>query len=145
MNITFFEETLLYIFRLIFWADLGKQISISRANMDGSFQSKIVTSRLKWPNSLTVDHMAKHLYWTDYLQQRIELCDFDGKNRRHFVRTLAGSTFITLFSKFVYWSEWQPNVLRKRGKAQNGASVTVMKTLKRVTGIQAVNFRKIPG
>jgi hypothetical protein len=92
-----------------------------------------------------VDHTTKHLYWTDYLQQRIELCDFNGKNRRQFAPTLAGPTFLTLFSKFVYWSEWQPKVLRKRGKAQSSLPITVMKSLKRVTGIQAVNLRKIPG
>ena len=113
--------------------------------MDGSSHLKIVTSGMKWPNSLTVDHANKHLYWTDYLQQRIELCDFNGKNRRQFATTFAGPTSLTLFSRFVYWSEWQPKVLRKSGKTQSGIPTTVMKGLKRVTGIQAVNLRKIPG
>jgi low density lipoprotein-related protein 2 len=100
---------------------------------------------MKWPNSLTVDHVAKHLYWADYLQQRIELCDFNGNNRRQFITTLAGPSSLTLFSRFVYWSEWQPNVLRKSGKTQHVPATTVMNGLKRVTGIQAVNLRKVPG
>lgn len=130
---------------MIFWTDLGKHISISRANTDGSSQAKIITTGILWPSSLTVDHVSRHLYWTDYRQQRIELCDFSGKRRRQFISALGDATSISLFSRFVYWSEWHSNVLKKSEKTHAGHSVTVIKGLNRVIGIQAVNLRKIPG
>lgn len=38
---------------------------------------------VKTPNGLTVDIISKHLYWAEAakLQDKIERCDFDGKNR----------------------------------------------------------------
>ena len=33
-------------------------------------------------NGLSVDIAAGHIYWTDAQRQRIEMCDYDGKNRR---------------------------------------------------------------
>lgn len=135
----------MYFFRLLFWTDLGKRVSISRSNTDGSLHLKIITAGIVLPYSLTVDHVRRNLYWTDYDQQRIDLCDFNGKNRRQFISTLAGATSISLFSRFVYWFEWRSNALKKSGKTHTGLSVTVMKGLNRVIGIQAVNLRKIPG
>ncbi|XP_028407153.1 low-density lipoprotein receptor-related protein 4-like [Dendronephthya gigantea] len=137
--------TVAYQHGFIFWADVGEHKSIFRANMDGSSSSKIVTTGLKWPYSLTVDHVTKHLYWTDFPQERIEFCDYEGKNRRQIATTSSGLTSLSLFSKFVYWSEWKPGVLRKSGKAQKIFNfATVIKGMKRVFGIQAVNLQKIP-
>ena len=33
-------------------------------------------------NGLSVDTAAGHIYWTDSQRQRIEMSDYDGKNRR---------------------------------------------------------------
>jgi len=33
-------------------------------------------------NGLTADIAAGHIYWTDAQRQRIEMSDYDGKNRR---------------------------------------------------------------
>jgi len=33
-------------------------------------------------NGLSVDVAAGHIYWTDAQRQRIEMSDYDGKNRR---------------------------------------------------------------
>jgi len=33
-------------------------------------------------NGLSVDTAAQHIYWTDAQRQRIEMSDYDGKNRR---------------------------------------------------------------
>lgn len=129
----------------MFWADLGEKISISRANMDGSYASKIITSRMKWPCSLTIDHINERLYWADYVLQQIELCDFHGKGRQSFETSLNGPTSLTLSSIFVYWSEWQSKTLNKRAKKRNGHVATVMKDLKAVTGIKAVNLEHVPG
>ena len=113
--------------------------------MDGGCRSKIISFGIKWPNSLTIDHENKHLYWTDYLKETIEMCDFNGKDRQEFANRLSGPTSVALFSKFLYWSEWQPNVLRKTVKIQSGRAIMVIKGMKQVTKIKAVNLRKVPG
>jgi len=33
-------------------------------------------------NGISVDTAAGHIYWTDAQRQRIEMSDYDGKNRR---------------------------------------------------------------
>jgi len=33
-------------------------------------------------NGLTADIAAEHIYWTDAQRRRIEMSDYDGKNRR---------------------------------------------------------------
>ena len=41
----------------------------------------VVTDMLE-VNGLSVDSGAGHIYWTDAQRQRIEMSDYDGKNRR---------------------------------------------------------------
>ena len=38
-------------------------------------------------NGLSVDYINKHVYWTDGKKRRIEVCDYDGNNRRALITT----------------------------------------------------------
>jgi low-density lipoprotein receptor-related protein 4 len=49
----------------LFFSDWGSTPRIERAVMDGAGRTRIITSKLIWPNGLTVDKSKKHLYWTD--------------------------------------------------------------------------------
>lgn len=113
--------------------------------MDGDSVRKIVTSELRLPNSLTVDHVNSLLYWTDYLHGKIEHCNFFGKRRVQFVTSLAGPTSLTLFSKFVYWTEWATRTLMKQRKSGKRSGSSVLKGIDRITKMQAINMRKVPG
>lgn len=65
------------------WSDvLGKSDGIiERSNMDGSGRVILVSDKILWPCSLTVDHVHKLLYWSDSNKNVIESATFDGKDR----------------------------------------------------------------
>lgn len=44
---------------------------------------------LGWPNGLTVDYEANHLYWADAREDYIAMCDFNGNNHRKLADRLA--------------------------------------------------------
>ena len=113
--------------------------------MDGSSRNKIVTSAIKWPSSIAVDHGAKRVYWTDYRLQQIQLCNFDGSNRKVLIKGLGGPTSIALLGRFVYWSEWNSKVIKKVDKRLKTPAMTVISGMRRLIGIKAVTLQKYPG
>lgn len=54
---------------------------IERAYMDGSGRQVIVSDKILWPCSITVDHVHMSLYWADSNKNVIESASFDGKYR----------------------------------------------------------------
>ncbi|XP_038606813.1 low-density lipoprotein receptor-related protein 1B [Tachyglossus aculeatus] len=55
---------------------------IERAWMDGSERQIFVTSRMLWPNGLTLDGHTGVLYWCDAYYDHIERIFLDGTNRK---------------------------------------------------------------
>lgn len=92
--------------RFIFWSDWGKYPRIERANMDGSGRRAIVTSKLYWPNGLTLDLIRERLYYADAHLDFIESCDYDGGNRVQLLaNTLAmhHAHSLSFFEDNVFW------------------------------------------
>lgn len=68
---------------LLFWTNWNTDDpSILRSHADGDNITKIISTGIKTPNGLTIDKITKHLYWADADLDKIERCDFDGKNRK---------------------------------------------------------------
>jgi len=72
------------MFRLMFWTDWGEVPKIERAGMDGDPTTRqvIVSTRIFWPNGLTVDYQASRLYWADGKYSYIHSCRLDGSDRQ---------------------------------------------------------------
>lgn len=51
------------------------------SGMDGSNFTKLVTTRLLWPNGLTIDYPTDRVFWADAGTDRIEFVEYDGTNR----------------------------------------------------------------
>ena len=98
------------IFRLIFWTDWGQHPAISRARMDGSSVTQIITTGLHYVNGITIDHDTLRLYWVDASFHRLESCDVNGHNRRVIVPMIYPTTYapfdVVLEGRYVYWSIW---------------------------------------
>ena len=77
--------------------------SISRAGMDGSSVSVIVT-RLNEPKGIAIDFQSSRLYWTVPLDSEVQSSDMEGKDIRAVIRFPSNSyTFgIALFGKRIY-------------------------------------------
>lgn len=51
-------------------------------------------------------YSKRQLYWADALEDRIEVSDFDGRERRPIVEHTAHPFSIALFESDLYWSNW---------------------------------------
>ena len=43
----------------MFWTDWGRNPRIEKANMDGANRTTIVSTKLGWPNGMTLDYANK--------------------------------------------------------------------------------------
>lgn len=66
----------------MFWSDWGQNPRIEQASMDGFGRRAIVTSKVYWPNGLTLDYPTRRIYFADAYLKYIDYCDYDGKNRQ---------------------------------------------------------------
>lgn len=51
--------------RYVYWTDWGTKAFIGRVGMDGNNKSAIITTKIEWPNGLTIDYTNDMLYWAD--------------------------------------------------------------------------------
>ncbi|XP_072178783.1 uncharacterized protein [Diadema setosum] len=98
---------------VMFWADAGSQPKMERSNLDGRSRSKLVTTDILRPYGITIDHETNLVYWVDAdpSNNRVEVCDFNGNNRRRLFETNGDNRFhdVALFEDYIYVT----------GKAQN--------------------------
>ncbi|KAL4708620.1 hypothetical protein ACJJTC_001059, partial [Scirpophaga incertulas] len=98
--------------RFIFWTDWGERPRVERAGLDGSGRVAIVTTKLYWPNGLTLDTATRRVYFADSKLDFIDFCNYDGTGRQ---QVLAGSHYLlhphslALFEDTVYWTDRQLN------------------------------------
>lgn len=74
----------------MFWTDWGKQAKIEQAGMDGENPKVLVSTNLKWPNGLAIDHSRRLLYWLDASTKSIEMAKLDGTQRRALICKYSG-------------------------------------------------------
>lgn len=51
--------------RYVYWTDWGEHAYIARVGMDGANKSVIISTKLSWPNAITIDYTNDFLYWAD--------------------------------------------------------------------------------
>lgn len=86
--------------------------------MNGSdHRSSIVTTNIKTPNAITIDHSSMKLYWVDARLDKIERMDFDGQNREIVISAPSNASFwskaypahpfsLTVYNNRLYYSDW---------------------------------------
>lgn len=66
----------------IYWTNWNSEApSIQRSYVNGIGLEPIVTTHIRMPNGLAIDHMAQKLYWGDARLDKIERCNLDGSDR----------------------------------------------------------------
>ncbi|XP_077531619.1 vitellogenin receptor Yl-like [Haemaphysalis longicornis] len=116
---------------LMFWAvwmDVVRQPHglIERANMDGTARTILLTDKILWPCSVTVDAVHKLIYWADANKNILESATYDGKNRNTVLGVGISSPFsIALFQDWLYWSDWGSDSIMACNK-HTGADVTLV-------------------
>ena len=60
-----FYPSCLFLPRWLYWTDWGDTAYIGRAGMDGTNVSAIITTKLEWPNALTIDYTTNKIFFAD--------------------------------------------------------------------------------
>ncbi|PIK49920.1 Prolow-density lipoprotein receptor-related protein 1 [Apostichopus japonicus] len=115
-----------------FWTDWGSSPYIGKAGMDGSNFTKLVTTRLLWPNGLTIDYPTDRVFWADAGTDRIEFVEYDGTNRHLIINEGVGTPHvfsISVFTDFIYWGDWRNHTIYKAHKYHNARRNSVVTAL----------------
>lgn len=112
--------------RRMYWSDWINPAKIEVANMDGTGRQIFVQGGgLAWPNSLSVDHASRKLYWSDGRTDTIECVNLDGSDRKMVLRTEGHPLGLDVHNGFVYWTDW--NSIRS-AKIEDPSSEAVLRS-----------------
>uniref|UniRef100_A0A671UNK4 Low density lipoprotein receptor-related protein 2b n=1 Tax=Sparus aurata TaxID=8175 RepID=A0A671UNK4_SPAAU len=101
----------------LYWTDWGDTAYIGRAGMDGTNVSAIITTKLEWPNALTIDYTTNKIFFADSHLNFLDFADMDGQNRhRAIAGTLPHVFAVSLFEDWVYWTDWNTHAVEKAHK-----------------------------
>uniref|UniRef100_A0A8D0H975 Low-density lipoprotein receptor-related protein 2 n=1 Tax=Sphenodon punctatus TaxID=8508 RepID=A0A8D0H975_SPHPU len=110
----------------VYWTDWADRAYIGRVGMDGKNKTVIISTKLEWPNGLTIDYTNDKLYWADAHLNYIEYSDLDGQHRHTvYDGTLPHPFAITVFEDTVYWTYWNTRTVEK-GNKYNGSGRTIL-------------------
>lgn len=122
--------------RWLFWTDWGENPRIERVGMDGTNRSVVISTKIYWPNGLTLDVATQRIYFADSKLDFIDFCYYNGSGRQ---QVLAGSHYLlhphslTLFEDKLYWTDRQLNRVlsaeKFRGKNQTVVSHLISQPL----------------
>ena len=86
--------------------------------MDGTHRSTIISTKIYWPNGLTLDIPSKRVYFADSKLDFIDFCNYDGTGRQQVIANnhyLLHPHSLAVFEDQVYWTDRQLNrVMRAR-------------------------------
>ena len=98
------------------WTDWGFRPKIERSNMDGSDRFSMVTTRIKWPNGITIDYTTTRVYWVDAYRNTIESMSINGNDRQLILsndKHLLHPFGVAVHAGYVFWSDWRnPSIFR---------------------------------
>ncbi|XP_032148954.1 low-density lipoprotein receptor-related protein 2 isoform X4 [Sapajus apella] len=116
----------------IYWADWGHRAYIGRVGMDGTNKSVIISTKLEWPNGITIDYTNDLLYWADAHLGYIEYSDLEGRHRHTvYDGTLPHPFAITIFEDTIYWTDWNTRTVEKGNKFDGSQRQTLVNTTHR--------------
>ncbi|XP_055389862.1 putative vitellogenin receptor isoform X2 [Condylostylus longicornis] len=96
----------------MFWTDWGEKPMIATAEMDGSNVKQLITTKIQWPNCITIDYPAKRLYWVEAKLGIIENSKLDGTDRKTVLSGIVKHPYgIALFEDSLYWSDWSTETI----------------------------------
>lgn len=98
--------------RILFWTDWGENPRIERMGMDGSERKVIISTKIYWPNGLTIDIPTRRIYFADSKLDYIDFCNYDGTGRQQVLahnHYLLHPHSLTVFEDTLYWTDRQLN------------------------------------
>ncbi|XP_029461540.1 low-density lipoprotein receptor-related protein 2 isoform X2 [Rhinatrema bivittatum] len=116
----------------VYWTDWGDRAFIGRVGMDGKNKTVIISTKLEWPNGLTIDYTNDKLYWADAHLNYIEYSDLEGRHRHTvYDGTLPHPFAISIFEDTIYWTDWNTRTVEKGNKYNGQDRVVLVNTTHR--------------
>ncbi|XP_048340432.1 low-density lipoprotein receptor-related protein 2 [Sphaerodactylus townsendi] len=116
----------------VYWTDWAERPYIGRAGMDGKNKTVVVSTKLEWPNGLTIDYTNDKLYWADAHLNYIEYSDLDGRHRHTvYDGSLPHPFAITIFEDTIYWTDWNTRTVEKGNKYDGSDRAVLVNTTHR--------------
>nr|XP_023693317.1 low-density lipoprotein receptor-related protein 2 [Paramormyrops kingsleyae] len=116
----------------VYWTDWGERAFIGRVGMDGNNKSAIVTTKIEWPNGITIDYTNDMLYWSDAHLNYIEYSDLEGRHRHTVYDGVLPHPFaLTVFEDTVYWTDWNTRTVEKGNKYDGSGRTALVNTTHR--------------
>ncbi|XP_028846293.1 low-density lipoprotein receptor-related protein 2a isoform X3 [Denticeps clupeoides] len=116
----------------VYWTDWGERAFVGRVGMDGSNKSAIITTKIEWPNGITIDYTNDMLYWSDAHLNYIEYSDLDGHHRHTVYDGVLPHPFaLTVFEDTVYWTDWNTRTVEKGNKYDGSGRQMLVNTTHR--------------
>ncbi|XP_076313100.1 LDL receptor protein 1 isoform X3 [Tachypleus tridentatus] len=124
----------------VYWTNWNTQHpAIQRAYLSGYGHQSIITTDIKMPNGLTIDHKAQKLYWTDARLDKIERCNLDGSSRSVLKLEDPKHPFdLAVYGDYVFWTDWVAHAVLRASKYTGGGVHVLRKNIARPMGITAV-------
>lgn len=131
---------------LMFVADGGQ---VLRAHMDGTHARSIVSEAAYKASGVTVDIIAKRVYWCDSLLDYIETVNYEGENRIMVLRgqQVPSPSRLALFENRIYWTDATKQGIMSVDKYAGPTSIQVTykaKDIREPKGIVAVHALSQP-
>lgn len=105
----------------------SKDPAISRLYITGFGRENLITTEIFMPNALTLDHNDKKIFWADARLDKIERCDYDGRNRVVLAQSAPKHPFsIAVFENFIFWTDWMLHGVLRANK-YSGNDVTYLR------------------
>ncbi|XP_075238130.1 LDL receptor protein 1 isoform X2 [Lycorma delicatula] len=113
--------------------------SIQRAFFSGYDQEAIITTDIRMPNAITLDHKAQKLYWGDARLDKIERTEYDGTNRIVLPKVMPQHPFdIAVYGDYIFWTDWVQHAVIRANKYTGEDIVWLRKDITRPMGIVAI-------
>ncbi|KAF7273554.1 hypothetical protein GWI33_013751, partial [Rhynchophorus ferrugineus] len=124
----------------VYWTNWNThQPSVDRVFFTGYDRKSIITTDIRMPNALTLDHKAQKLYWGDARLDKIERCEYDGTKRVVLAKMTPQHPFgLAVYGDFIYWSDWIVKAVIRADKLTGQNFVMLRKDTVKPMGIVAI-------
>ncbi|XP_065167955.1 low-density lipoprotein receptor-related protein 1 [Atheta coriaria] len=124
----------------IYWTNWNlHQPSIERAYLTGFQREVIISTGIKMPNAITLDHKAQKLYWSDARIDKIERCEYDGTGRVILAKVTPQHSFaLSVYGDYIFWTDWVLHAVLRADKLTGQNVVWLRRDVARPMGLITV-------
>ncbi|KAI8771508.1 low-density lipoprotein receptor-related protein 4 [Biomphalaria glabrata] len=129
--------------RTIFWTDWGQNPRIESASYDGTNRQVLISTDIRWPNSIAIDLENNRLYYVDGTLGKIESSDLSGNDRQIIFRDNGAHFYgIDVFGGYIYYTDWARSMPMRLNKDGTGLTSLGAPSFLQLSDIKVYQYNK---